>query len=87
MQFDWSLTTIFGTWCFNPKTPNTKPFCAARSSFCSRVDEILNLFKMLFNIAKIKPIFGDFAIRYRFSMSFDAGLSIVRNRFCVHIRC
>ena len=42
---------------------------------------------MLFNILKIKPIFGDFVIRYRFSMLFDAGLSIVRNRFWVHIRC
>ena len=42
---------------------------------------------MLFNILRIKPIFGDFVIGYRFSMLFDAGLSIVRNRFWVHIRC
>ena len=39
---------------------------------------------MLFNILKIKPIF---VIRYQFSMLFDAGLSIVRNRFWVHIQC
>ena len=42
---------------------------------------------MLFNILKIKPIFGDFVIRYRFSMLFHAGLSIVRYWFWVHIRC
>ena len=47
----------------------------------------INFIKMLFNILKIKPIFGDFVIQYRFSMLFDAGLSIVRNRFWVHIRC
>ena len=41
---------------------------------------------MLFNILKIKPIFGDFVIRYRFLMLFVPGLSIVRNRFWVHIR-
>ena len=42
---------------------------------------------MLFDILKFKLIFGDFIIRYRFSMIFDAGLSIFRNRFWVHIRC
>ena len=50
-QFDWSLTTIFNprTWYFNPRNtqnfseqPNgRKKFCAARSSFRSRVDENL----------------------------------------------
>ena len=47
----------------------------------------ISFIKMLFNILKIKPIFGDFVIRYRFLMLFDAGLSIVRYRFWVHIRC
>ena len=42
----------------------------------------INFIKMLF-----KPIFGDFVLRYRFSMSFDTGSSIFRNRFWVHIRC
>ena len=42
---------------------------------------------MLFNILKIRPIFSDYVIRYRFSMLFDAGSSIFRNRFWVHIRC
>ena len=41
----------------------------------------INFIKMLFNILKIKSIFGDFVIRYRFSMLFDACLSILRNRF------
>ena len=42
---------------------------------------------MLFNILKIKPIFGGFVIRYRFSTLFNTGLSIFRNRFWVHIQC
>ena len=41
---------------------------------------------MLFSILKIKPIFGDFVIQYRFSMLFDAGFSLVRHQFWVHIR-
>ena len=45
----------------------------------------INFIKMLFNILKIKPIFGDFVIWY--FMLFDAGLSIVCNRFWVHIWC
>ena len=40
----------------------------------------INSIKMLFNILKSKTSFGDFVIRYRFSMLFNAGLSIVRNR-------
>ena len=40
---------------------------------------------MLFNILKIKLIFGDFVIQCWLSMSFDAGLSIARNWFWVHI--
>ena len=47
----------------------------------------INFIKMLFNIFIIKPIFGDFVIQYWFSKLFDAGLSIVCNRFWVHIRC
>ena len=47
----------------------------------------MNFIKMLFNILKIKPIFGDFVIGYRVSMLFDADLSIVRNRLWVHIWC
>ena len=46
-----------------------------------------NSIKILFNISRIQPIFGDFVIRYRFSMLFDAGLSISHNWFWVHIRC
>ena len=47
----------------------------------------INFIKMLFNILKIKPIFGDFVNRYRILKLFDAGLSIFSNRFWVHIRC
>ena len=42
----------------------------------------INVIKLLFNILKIWPNFGDFVIRYRFSMSADVG-----NWFWVHIRC
>ena len=47
----------------------------------------INFIKMLFNILKIIPIFGDFVIRYRFSMLFDAGSSTFLNRFWIHIWC
>ena len=47
----------------------------------------INFIKMLFNILQIKPIFGDFVIQYRFLMLSDAGLSIFRNPFWVHIQC
>ena len=47
----------------------------------------INSIKMLFNILKIKPIFGDFITQYRFSVLIDAGSSIARIRFWVHIRC
>ena len=42
---------------------------------------------MLFNIFKTKPIFGNFVIRYPFSMLSDAGLSIFCDRFWFHIQC
>ena len=45
----------------------------------------INFIKMLSNILKIKLIFGDFVIQCRLSMSFNAGLSITRNWFWVHI--
>ena len=41
---------------------------------------------MLFNILKIEPIFGNFVIQDRFSMLFNAGLSIFRNRSWVYMR-
>ena len=47
----------------------------------------IHFIKISSNILKIEPIFGDFVIRYRFLMLFDAGLSIVLNWFWVHNRC
>ena len=39
----------------------------------------VNFTKMLFNILKIIPIFGNFVIQYRFSMLFDVGLRSYSN--------
>ena len=55
--------------------------------YCQRYLRTDKNYHFCINFIKIKPIFGNFVIRYRFLMLFDAGLSFVRNQFWVHIWC